>query len=242
MIKRLLQTAALGVALTAASFGAQALPIGLALVIDESGSIGQTNYNTQIDGYVAALNNVLPIDGSVAVSVTTFDASSALVTAMTLIDSQAALDSLTADIFALKAAYNGGATCVSCGIATAVADMDSFGYGNLEKAVIDVSTDGAWNRGVNPDGPASDWVNDLANLNPALEGNVNCLGVGGSADCSFIAGPNSFSVSADTFADIQRVLENKIRRETGQIPVPATLALFGLGLLVMGVARKRRQA
>src|SRR5690606_13585035 len=114
------------------------------------------------------------------------------------------------------------------GINLAASDMNAFGFGNLQKAVIDVSTDG--NNNVNPTpGPAAqDFVNAAA-ATLSGEGNVNCLGIGASANCDFIAGLNSFSISSNDF-NIQAALETKLRRELSSVPEPAALLLFGFGL------------
>lgn len=241
MIKKLLKPLVLGATLLLAPFGAHALPIGLALVLDESGSISAGNFAIQTSGYVNALNNVLPTDGSVAVGVYSFSSpgDEETIFSMRLIDSAADLTDLTTAINNNTQSDN--ATCISCGITQAANDINTFGYGNLESAIIDVSTDGRWNRGVNPDGTASAWV-ATALGNGLLKANVNCLGIGASADCSFQSGTESFTVTASSFAAIQGALENKIRRELN-IPEPASLALFGIGLFGIGAAaRKSRRS
>lgn len=242
MIKRLLQAATLGVALTAASFGAHALPIGLALVMDESGSIDAGEFNLQTSGYIAALNAALPTDGSIAVGVYGFASSAETIFPMQVINGPADLAALVLAISTNP--QSGGGTQIATGINQARADMrDNFGYANLESAVIDVSTDGI--SGSSPTTPLAAgeaWVTEalLAGLTKA---NVNCLGIGNNANCDFETGLQSFEIVGVEFADIEKALIKKIRRETGQVPVPATLALFGLGLLVMGgVARKGKQS
>ncbi len=76
-----------------------AAPIGLALVLDESGSISDANWDLQQDAYASVLGSALiPIDGSLVVGVWKFDDSVEEVFAMTLIDSQADKDALVAAI------------------------------------------------------------------------------------------------------------------------------------------------
>ena len=66
MVKRFLRTTMLALPLLVVCMGVKALPIGLGLIIDGSGSISAANFAIQKSGYIAALNNVLPADGSVA--------------------------------------------------------------------------------------------------------------------------------------------------------------------------------
>ena len=105
--------------------------------------------------------------------------------------------------------------------------------GTAGKSIIDVSTDGVFNVGVDPNGPAgnagtSRWaVANDADL-------VNGLGIGVVTNFAF--GPGSFNVSAPDFAAFQATLEAKLRRE---LPEPGPLALLAIGLLVMVLARRR---
>jgi len=233
MLKRIIQTAAFGLALAGASAGVHATPIGLALAMDESGSIGIGNFNTQKAGYIAALNNVLPTDGSVAVGVYTFDSSATTVYNFQVINNAADLAALVAAINAIV--YNGGGTNIATGIDLAASQMNAFGYGNLEKAIIDVSTDGF---GGDPVTAANNFVAAAQAGTASGEAAVNCLGIGAGANCNFETGDNAFEIVGVQFADIQAALELKIRRELGIVPEPGTVLLLGLGLVGLGIRRR----
>src|SRR6187401_263753 len=70
----------------------------VALNIDASGSIGQTGFDLQRDGYVAALTALLPIGGENTIGVWTFQTGVTQVFALTTIDSQLKKDQLIAAI------------------------------------------------------------------------------------------------------------------------------------------------
>ena len=124
----------------------QAAPVGLALVIDGSGSISSGNFSAQKTGYVAALNNVIPAYfGNIAIGVYQFATGAQTEFSMTLINNAGDLGLVTAAISGMG--QLGGATSIGAGIQEADQDMANFGLGyvGLEKAIIDVSTDGGEN-------------------------------------------------------------------------------------------------
>lgn len=213
--------------------------IGLALIVDGSGSISAGNWTLQMQGYHDAIEAVIPSDSSVAISGIQFGTGASTFQSMTVVNggNKAAI----ADNFLTETQFGSGSTCISCGIKEAWDDFMASGL-VLEKLIFDVSTDGAWNSGNDPDGDAgtegsAEWA--VANGVDV----VNCLGVGGSADCSFIHGIDSFSVAAADFDAFEDALIEKIRRETGQdVSAPAGLALLGLGLLVVAFYRRRNPA
>lgn len=237
---KLLKGAIIAGTITAAAFIGQASAgvIGLALVVDGSGSISPANWTLQMQGYHNAIEAAVPADSTIAISGTQFATGSSVFQSMTVVDN-ATTRSNIADNFEGQAQFR-GLTCISCGILSAFNDAMASGL-QFDKLIIDVSTDGGWNTGVDPDGSAgtagtAEWA--VANGADA----VNCLGIGGNADCSFIHGTDSFSVSAANFAAFQGALIQKIRRETGQVPAPATLGLLGLGLLTLSLYRRRVKA
>lgn len=202
----------------------------LTLAIDGSGSIGSSDFALQRDAYSSQLGNI-EIDGSVAIGVYQFASSVVSEFSLQLIDSLAARDSLVAAIDAMT--QIGSATNIAGSITTAASAMNAlFDCGGADSCLIDVSTDGQGNIG----------DEDLAAGNAVLAGiaQVNCLGVGGGADCGFIAGTDSFSITATTFSDFESALATKLSREGviddpvgGVVPLPASglLLLAGFGVL-----------
>jgi hypothetical protein len=201
--------------------------------MDESGSIGAVNVATQQAAYVAALNNVLPTDGSVAVGVYSFDTAATTAFNFQVINNAGDLLALTTAINAIV--YNGGGTDIATGINLAASQMSAFGYGGLDRAVIDVSTDGF---GGDPVTAANAFVAAAQAGTVSGEAAVNCLGIGAGANCNFETGDNAFEIVGVQFADIQAALELKIRRELGLVPEPGTVLLLGLGLVGLGIRRR----
>lgn len=231
---------AIPLALCSMSSQAALIETALGIIIDGSGSINATDFQTQKDAYASVFNDasIVKADGSVIVNVIQFSAA-------TQIEQTAIRLNNEIDRSTLLAAINGmtqlnSMTNIGGGIAAAVADIDNYltsfiaaDFAANFRKLLDVSTDGIHNSGTDP-------VTATADAHFAGYEQVNCLGIGAFADCSWNNGnPNNLDFVATTFADVERVLKIKVGTELRTVPEPSAILLMGAGLLGFTLMRKK---
>ncbi len=225
---------ALLAAVLLASAGTSRAATLLGLAIDRSGSISNADYALQINAYINVLNNisVIPRDGSLAIGVYSFGGSANTIFPAAFITGANHAALMTA-VTGMLTRADTGATALGPAIALAANDLWSLSSDLSDRHVIDVSTDGFGNTG----------INQVTASNNALAlgiDQINGLGVGSGANLNFVGGAGSFAVQVSSFNDFETAIERKIIRETRGVPEGGfTVFMLGGAMLGMAVLRRR---
>jgi hypothetical protein len=223
---------------------AKAVPVSLELLllVDVSGSIDAGEYDLQKAGYVNAFENA-SIQSAIAaladgIAVAYVEWSGAAQQSL-LVDWTHLTGGASADAFA--AAIGAGARAFSGLTATGSAinyGVPLFANGfEGSRLVIDMSGDGSQNNGAN--------TLTAATAAAAAGIVINGLVVGGDPSVqnfyqnNIVDPTGGFRVDAASFADFEDALLDKIGREVVVIPEPASIALIGGGLILLGLYRRR---
>ncbi len=250
---------ALGAVAAAAMAGAPILAsadtIQLGFILDESGSIGSGNWTTIVNGLSSAINTYIPVGGAdtYEVSVVKFGSSATISINSFVVDSVANRSTLAASIAALT--YSGGTTDYAAGFAamqTALTDaVGTTGFvtaATAKASYVNFATDGVPN-----DNPAGITAKNA--LVAAGIDNISIEGIG-SPDATNLQNNYCYPQACDTTspynfptqgfyigvadaAGYAAAIGNKIQVVTQQTPEPASMALVGLALAGLGLARRR---
>lgn len=245
------------------SVSSHAAKIQLGFVLDESGSISTTEWNTIRNGLASAIG-LIPVSGpdEYYLSVVTFDDNSNTRITNTLVTSSN-IASLQAQIAGFS--QGAGFTNYEAGFAamqTALGNTSTYDF-----SYVNFATDGEPNRC----GAVTPVVADQAtaracattarnNLVNAGVDNISIEGIGvTAANASFLQSSICYPTPCDTASpydfpthgfyiavanatEYAAAIRNKILVVTNQTPEPTSLALVGLALAGIGAASRRRKA
>ncbi len=258
ILSRLSGTIAIGASTAVVAFGvlapssaiAMTVDSELSLIIDGSGSVGNTNFNTQLDAYKNVFsdpdtyNNLISKGslGKIAVNLIQFGSVATEEIGYTLIDSVASSQAFANQIMGIN--RGGGSTNMTAALNLSASGLFSNAFSG-NRSVIDLSTDGVPNSQFGATAASQSAISSGVDV-------INVLGIGSGINTSFLQnniargtnadGSNAFVVVANTFAEVESTLENKLAREiappsSAEIPTPALLP----GLIGMGVAAFRKR-
>jgi hypothetical protein len=204
----------------------------ISLNLDGSGSISSSDFTLQKNGYISALTALLQPDGLNSIAVYQFSNTVQQVFALTTISTAAQKTALLTAIGAMS--QIGSTTAIGDSITTAKNAINTF-TGNTctttSTCLIDVSTDGVNNTGLDP--------NTATTTANASGIKVNCLGVGGSANCGWNNAGLDFTASS--FSAFTAAITSKLSVELTKAPEPITITVFGAGLAGAASLRRRKK-
>jgi uncharacterized protein YegL len=224
--------------------------VQLGFLLDSSGSIGSSNWTTIVTGLGTAIQTLVPQNGTYEVSVVSFSSSATTIVNHVLINSAATANSVAAAITA--ASFQGGSTNMAAGFSTLQADLTGSSlFASATASYVNLATDGV-----------SDNDTLTTNARDAIitagVDNISIEAIGSGVDVNYLKSlcyptmcddtvpynfpTQGFYIAVANAAGYSAAISNKILVVTNQVPEPATMAVLGIGLFGLGMARRRRRA
>lgn len=235
---------------------AQAVPVALelALLVDVSGSVDDTEYNLQKTGYVNAFKDpaiqaaIANLNGGLAVTYIEWSSSNeqAQLVGWTQITSAASSSAFADAIDSASRAFF-GSTAPGSAINFATPLFSGNGFEG-ERWVIDVSGDGSQNAGSSTSA-ARDAFLATPSVGEGLTKTINglpILGSEGGLEAFYTnniqGGTNSFIITANNFVDFENAIRTKIAIEIQNSTVPEPELILLLAVAIFGMSFRMLKA
>ncbi|MDF2178481.1 DUF1194 domain-containing protein [Aliiglaciecola sp. CAU 1673] len=251
MLKKFVASMVLGLSLLSNANAAiieTPVDLELQLLTDVSGSVDADEYLLQLNGYVNAFRSNTIIDailngaiGSIAVQYVEWSGSSQqqIQVDWTLINNQASAFAFADSLAGLTRAF-GGSTAIGSALEFGAGLFANNGFKGTRR-VVDVSGDGQNNAGISVAlGKAAAFNAGVNTINGISIGTAG--GLGDYYKQTVIGGSNAFHIHADSFADFNTGIQQKLQREISATSVsePGSLLILALGMLGLAASRRRQ--